>query len=370
MATVFSTNMNVFTSDEVSPSRHRVVSWGWRDPSQPVKLQQREMLAATRWALRRFPEADALARGYHFHKTLLSRGGPGAALRALTWTVLAVRRSDRVMLAAPPAGLDRALWAAAYLASRLFRVPIYLYSEDWYEPRGARYYVTRSLRRRLQRDAFQILVPGRVHRAHHVSAGVRPEQVIQIDSIYCPRPEPVELLPARTLEPPFTFLYVGRLVPYKGLARLLTIMRRMLFGCDARLVVVAGRPEQYMGRDRGYSERCRHMIGALPSDTIELIEHVDNIDPIYEQVDALVMPNLVTPRDKVPAESWGRVVEEALHHSVPVISTDAVPAAQELIADGVNGHVVPWEDDEELEQVLAAVAAGRPAGVRRHALPG
>jgi glycosyltransferase involved in cell wall biosynthesis len=359
VATIFSTNMNIFTSEEVSPLRHRVVSWGWRNPSQPAQLQRREMLDETRWALRRFPDADAIAHGYHSHKTLLHRGGAVATLRALTWTARAVRASDRVVLGAPPSGLDRALWGAAYLASRFFRVPIYLFSEDWLEPRGARFALNRWLRRQLRRDASHILVLSAVHRAHHISAGVPRERVTQIDSIYCPRPEPVKLLPARMSESPFTFLYVGRLVPYKGLARLLTIMRRMASGYDARLLVVAGRAEQYMGRDRAYPERCRRMIGALPRNTIELVEHVHDIERVYEQADALVMPNLVIPRDKVPAESWGRVVEEALHHRVPVISTDAVPAAQELIAEGVNGHVVPWQDDEELEQVLDAVAAGR-----------
>src|SRR5215211_1623672 len=238
--------MNVFTSNEVSALRHRVVSWGWRDTSRPVKLQRREMLDATRWTLRRFPNADAIARGYHFHKALLPTGGAGATLRALSWTVRAVRTSDRVVLAAPPAGIDRALWGAAYLASRFFRVPIYLYSEDWLESRGARHCLGRWVRRRLRRDASQVLVPSAVHRAHHVSAGVPPERVIQIDSIYCPRPEPVRLLPVRALQRPFTFLYVGRLVPYKGLARLLGIMRRTLSRHDVRLIVVAGRPEQYM----------------------------------------------------------------------------------------------------------------------------
>jgi glycosyltransferase involved in cell wall biosynthesis len=359
VATVFSTNMNIFTSNEVSPLRHRVVSWGWRDTSRPVRLQRREMLDETRWTLRRFPDADAIARGYHSHKVLLPRGGAGATLRALRWTVRAVRTSDRVVLAAPPGGVDRALWAAAYVASRCFRVPIYLYSEDWLEPRGARYCLNRSLRRRLRRDASQVLVPSAVHRAHHVSAGVPPERVTQIESIYCPRPEPVHLLPARVLQPPFTFLYVGRLVPYKGLARLLETLGRTVSNHEARLIVVAARAEQYMGRDPGYAERCRRVIGALPAGTIELLEHVEAIERIYEQANALVMPNVVIPRDKVPAESWGRVVEEALHHRVPVISTDAVPAALELIADGVNGHVVPWADDEALGQALAAVATGR-----------
>ena len=358
MATVFSTNMNVFTSDEVSPLSQRVVSWGWRDESRPAEIQRREMLEETRWTLRRFPDAAAIASSYHAHKVLLPRRGAAATLGALAWTIRVVRKSERVLLAAPPSGVDRVLWAAAYLASRLFRVPIYLYSEDWLEPHGARYGVNRWLRRRLGRDASKVLVPSSVHRAHYTSVGVPTERITQINSIYCPRPEPEQLLPVRASASPIRFLYVGRLIPCKGMERLLPIMRRIGPEHDARLFVVAGSADQYLGRDREYPERCRRMIRALP-DTIELLEHTDDIDRVYEEADALVMPNIMVLSDKVPAESWGRVVEEALHNHLPVISTDAVPAARELIVDGVNGHLVAWADDGALERALVATAAGR-----------
>jgi glycosyltransferase involved in cell wall biosynthesis len=359
VATVFATNINVFTADDVTPQKHRVVSWEWREPSKPMHLQRHDMVEETRWTLRRFPDADAIARDYHSHKVLLRRGGLVATVRALAWAARAVRASDRVLLAAPPGGVDRALWAAAYLAGRFLHVPIFLYSEQWIEPLGMRHAFGRWLRRRLRADAFRILVPSAVHRAYNIAAGVPPERVEQIGSIYCPRPELVKLLPPRSVERPFTYLYAGRLVPYKGLARLLEIMKRVLSGNQVRLIVVAGRAEQYMGADRQYPERCRSLIRSLPASQIELLEHVDDLDRVYGQVDALVMPNVMIMRDKVPAEAWGRVVEEALHHQIPVVSTDAVPAARELVVDSMNGHVVPWDDDERLEEALVEVALGR-----------
>jgi glycosyltransferase involved in cell wall biosynthesis len=79
------------------------------------------------------------------------------------------------------------------------------------------------------------------------------------------------------------------------------------------------------------------------------------MESVLERADVLVMPHVVIHTERVPAESWGRVVEEALFHGVPVISTSAVPAARELIVDGVNGTIVPWESDAALEQAINQV---------------
>jgi glycosyltransferase involved in cell wall biosynthesis len=358
MATVFSTNANVFTAQDVTPLRHRVISWGWRDDSQSPGGQRKAMADATRWTLRRFPDADALASAYHQHKVLLAQGGVRATLRAAAWVVRGVRSSDRLLLASPPGGVDRVLWLAAYLAGRLSGVPIYLYSEVWIEPLGLRHWLNRWLLRRLCQDASRILVPSDVHRTWLIALGVSPNRIDLIESIYCPTPELSQLLPARagTAKRPFTFLYVGRMVPCKGLARLLVLVDQILRGHHARLVVVAAKAEQFMGADAAYPARCRRLIESLPADRIELIEHVDDVDPIYERADVLVMPNVVVRRDKVPGDSWGRVVEEALYHRVPVVSTDAVPAARQLVADGVNGHIVPWAEDARLVAALASVA--------------
>src|SRR5436305_332112 len=176
MATVFATNVNVFTADEVSPLRHRVVSWAWRDPAQSVERQRDSMIEATRRDLRRFPNADEVARAYHANKVMLAPGRLGL-LRAIAWAAGAVRRSDRVLVAAPLGGPDRILWVTAYVAAKLFRRPILLYSETWIEPEGLRWFAEKWLRRRLRADAFRVLVPSAVHRDFHVAAGVAAERL-------------------------------------------------------------------------------------------------------------------------------------------------------------------------------------------------
>lgn len=49
---------------------------------------------------------------------------------------------------------------------------------------------------------------------------------------------------------------------------------------------------------------------------------------------------------------WGLVVNEAMAVGLPVITTDNCNAGLELIENGVNGYIVPIEDDKELSEKL------------------
>lgn len=56
------------------------------------------------------------------------------------------------------------------------------------------------------------------------------------------------------------------------------------------------------------------------------------LDELYRSADALVITSHY--------EVWGLVVNEALAYGLPVIATDQVGAAPDLIDDGVNGRIV------------------------------
>ena len=58
-----------------------------------------------------------------------------------------------------------------------------------------------------------------------------------------------------------------------------------------------------------------------------------NLPAVYADVDALVLPSLYEP--------WGLVVHEGLANGLPVIVTDQVGSADDLVESGVNGYVVP-----------------------------
>jgi glycosyltransferase involved in cell wall biosynthesis len=80
----------------------------------------------------------------------------------------------------------------------------------------------------------------------------------------------------------------------------------------------------------------------------------------YHAADLLVMPS-------VRNETWGLVVNEALHHGVPCVVSDAVGCGPDLIVPGVTGEVFEAGNVSELGAALARAAAlvGDPGTVER-----
>jgi glycosyltransferase involved in cell wall biosynthesis len=52
------------------------------------------------------------------------------------------------------------------------------------------------------------------------------------------------------------------------------------------------------------------------------------------------------------AETWGVIVNESLASGTPVVVSDAVGAADDLVEEGVNGRVFPATDSAALAAVL------------------
>ena len=130
-------------------------------------------------------------------------------------------------------------------------------------------------------------------------------------------------------------VYVGRLVAGKGVLELLEALDRL--GPDAPQVVVAG--------DGPLAEQ----VAASPTVTHLGFQPTQRLIQLYALADRAVVPSR--------AETWGVSVNEALASGCPVVATDAVGAAYDLIEDGVNGYVVRAGD---VAALAAALVAPRP----------
>ncbi len=77
----------------------------------------------------------------------------------------------------------------------------------------------------------------------------------------------------------------------------------------------------------------------------------------YFAADALVLSSNDDP--------WGLVVNEAMDAGLPVLVSDACGAAEDLVRDGVNGHVFPSGDTAALSGCIAALLDADPAAMGR-----
>ena len=86
-------------------------------------------------------------------------------------------------------------------------------------------------------------------------------------------------------------------------------------------------------------------------------QNQSQLSRFYHAADALALPSR-------HSETWGLVVNEALHHGVPVVVSDQVGCAPDLVIDGTTG-VVSRLSAEHLASSLAAARRLAGAGVRQ-----
>jgi glycosyltransferase involved in cell wall biosynthesis len=136
------------------------------------------------------------------------------------------------------------------------------------------------------------------------------------------------------------YLFVGRLIERKGLDVLLDAFARV----DGGELHIAGD-----GPLRPLAEAA-----AARDPRIRIVGHLagDALAQAYQDADALAVPSLYEP--------WGLVVHEGLARGLPVIVTDQVGAADDLVDPGVNGYVVAAGSAAELGKAMSAIAAWTP----------
>lgn len=271
-------------------------------------------------------------------------GGPREAL-ALG------RRYDAAI--APVAG--GAMLPATYLGMHARGKPFVLWGSVWAHPRGGmKAAVAFPLVRHVYRHADAVVTYG-----EHVRRYVARYRGRDDDVVIAPQSVEGELFgravsgdeiaawraDAGVPDGPVV-LYVGRLVPEKGVEELLRAWR--LLAESAPLDAMRHDPPPTLmaigdGPLAGAVEATPNarLLGPLARERLPVA---------YAAADALVLPSIPTPRFREP---WGLVCNEALHQGTPVIATTAVGAvAGGLVRDGETGLVVAPNDPPALAQAI------------------
>jgi glycosyltransferase involved in cell wall biosynthesis len=237
----------------------------------------------------------------------------------------------------------------SYLGARLAGVPFVLWASLWAHPRTPAHVLSYAPMLALYRGADAVATYG-----PHVSRYVRARRgrrgsVVEAPQAVDPRVFGAPVAPERRAaargragagRAGFLLLFVGRLVPEKGVRVLLEAWRRAGLGAAGALALVGDGP--LAGELAGAGVGA---LGALPR---------AELPALYAAADALVLPSLATATFLEP---WGLVVNEAMHQATPIIASDAVGAvAGGLVRDGRNGLVVPAGDPAALAARIRALA--------------
>ncbi len=151
-------------------------------------------------------------------------------------------------------------------------------------------------------------------------------------ALYTPRP-------FRENPAPFEILFVGRLVPVKGLTILVDALDRLARqGRSVRLRIAGDGPER-AALERRVTER-----GLNPQIIFEGWQNPEAVRALYRQADVFVLPSF--------AEGIPVVLMEAMAMEIPCVAS-RITGIPELIRDSTDGLLVTPSSEEELAQAMA-----------------
>lgn len=137
------------------------------------------------------------------------------------------------------------------------------------------------------------------------------------------------------------FLYLGRIIPKKGLLELLKVFRELEANYSNIRLLIAGSPgldPKDKNKYNAYYNKCR----MYENSNIVFLGPISfqNIHNVYHLANVFVHPHVGELNGEKIIEGWGNTLSEAASMSLPIISTDAVASAYELIENNRNGFRV------------------------------
>ncbi|MFQ5776817.1 MAG: glycosyltransferase family 4 protein [Terriglobia bacterium] len=131
-------------------------------------------------------------------------------------------------------------------------------------------------------------------------------------------------------------LFVGKLIALKRPHDLLEAARR-LCAPELALVFVGDGPLRASVQDTAHRYHLRNIF--FPG-----FQNQSRLPAFYALADAIALPS--------ESETWGLVLNEAMNFALPVLASEGVTAATDLVESGGNGWVFPTADVNALSRYL------------------
>jgi glycosyltransferase involved in cell wall biosynthesis len=274
-------------------------------------------------------------------------------------------------------------WKAkvAYLAARLRRIPLALRKERWLDLEAAlslpaRLYwkVDDMLTRYIERRAAAVLVAGSRARHHLSSKGIPESRILPFSYLHrdlsglALDPELQRRL-AGFFGDSLAVLYLGRIMPQKGLANLIRVVRRMIErGGDLKLLVCGEPIVEDTGRGEissAYHEECLRLADGDPRISFFGPAPPRAVQDFYSAADVFVHPHVRAVDGAEKHDGWGLVVSEAACMSRAIVASDRVASAHDIVVDRVSGFLLRSQDlERQLEAALTHFLENREDAVR------
>jgi glycosyltransferase involved in cell wall biosynthesis len=139
---------------------------------------------------------------------------------------------------------------------------------------------------------------------------------------------------------------MSRIIPLKGLDVLLRAFFALRSKRDDVFLLIGG--------DGPFRPYCQELARSLGIPDVQFLGsvHPDFAADLYKQSDVFVLTSYYWENRYEP---WGLVINEAASMSLPIITTTAVGAAQDLVIEGYNGFVVKDNNVDHLHITMEKI---------------
>lgn len=161
------------------------------------------------------------------------------------------------------------------------------------------------------------------------------------------QPHPKHLITPQTEHRPLRMLFVGKLIPEKGITDLFAIMRGLVDSTAVLTIVGNGPLRPYVERE------------ALKTAGVEYLGPIDSrqvLSSLFQDHDILLVPS---SRTRTWEELFGIVVIEGMHSGLCVLASNHV-GPRSLIRDGQNGYILTERSPQHWVEVIKSLAADKP----------
>jgi glycosyltransferase involved in cell wall biosynthesis len=146
----------------------------------------------------------------------------------------------------------------------------------------------------------------------------------------------------------YVILYLSRIINWKGLDILIKAFHLLEQKHNDVFLLIGG--------DGPYKFFCEDLSNKLKIKKIKFMGSIPNekVNDYFDISDIFVLPSCI----RVQSEAWGLVINEAMSLGKPIVTTDAVGAAEDLVHDGVNGYVVSNNNVDAMHLALKKMIDG------------
>ncbi|KKH59373.1 hypothetical protein DU74_02225 [Methanosarcina mazei] len=245
--------------------------------------------------------------------------------------------------------------ALTFTFSKIMRKPILFWSEEWCWNKNDSINKLRSpFLKFLVSHSDGILVPGTIHKKYFISLGALPENIFIVPNASNISVKETDKLNREILNEKIgaknkkVILYVGRLKKRKGIEYLIKAFAKLKGDSQDIVLIIVGRGES--------DDELKALSKTLGiGDSVYFAGYVEDelLPAFYLLCNICVVPSITYGM----GDPWVFIVNEAMYFGKPLIATDAVGAAFDMILNGKNGFMVPEKDVDALYQSMNYILA-------------